>query len=1238
MNNQLFKDIKISLPSFNIIYIIMAICIGKNILAQETIPINEAPDETAKQNQSLYGQLEKQQLEFENNRLERAFSNIDKLFDRAIVKTQTIDDKEQLGPENIYSLSHFLSLPHDLPTIIKNIEAGLNRKLKPFEIEILSRDPVTFPKAVRLLWQEQSIDDKKASMLLARNCNMTPDELLRLVENGAAKTKTGFLVQLRTGSSYGDTLKLFETISSAAKKLKETASAWQNIDPNDLLIDHVEPDLLAALTDHIPDAQEIVSDARVIKEMRRHFLFISNLGMPIRFRPGTVDFMPGDVPGPVSVNRNNSADLLITPRTLSATLIGNFYINGIDASSTHGLFINPMGITYGGSLNFDSHGSDWWLSYSDGFLGGGLNYTVNFDQGTFWSNGQPSYLSVGFMAGGWRNNITAGVSMTTALANSIGIGASATMSISRSHDVSYLGEYPIDGKFAAIRGLHKIEIDDLVGVSGAASVAVNLTAADVPLTIAFRAGAERTIKRLYRTHVDLGKAQKMLSESEIPGLLFLFGKKIKETRLPKFENPELLIDGDELVETKIGKLSGAFVIGIETLVPIHAGRLGGSIEVAGEFELGLRRLPNDKFEVSIEPRRIFEMGLFGSILNCIGAGQIKSIALARKQIFIFDFINPEAKRAYFDLIHHGRMPTSEEIEVYAENRGPEYLLTEFRAQNIALLPRGIARTYLEKIRIVTSKQYIGISAPIIPAALTIVNKIDKEARKSKQHLQLHFEGFDRERIRAHAKSMATNGLISVRRVTSGGRRSEGQGFSGRYNRDLFVTHRRIHSIDDSPHEFGGNKWQFDSILVHAQLEDTVITGNEENEMAEEVNRLFSTFIGSFEYKNSKAPRTINLEREFRKKDLDELTLPETRERISVASQTTGISTHKLSALLKMLKNKHPDYQGILVKQFIETNRGLTGFAAIHQLLGAKPDHLFIRTESGYANAITDAKKFIAIYSKADNTSETIAINLVPLDTKKNKKRAKKFYNKARTHLREIDNQLRLLYDDKYLIDDQSPLMRIYGKNKVKELIDTGARQDKTPYKSALVSSRKTILELLNLSNQGFNDEERKIIYKMAGRKRLRLQERIEIILNKYAKLPISPIMEKKYLRKRLNLIWGMIAKIDDRISRLENDQLMISMDKEYIDNTIEKFIYLRSRLADCLNIDHLSSTERQIIKNKLESTDHPTFTLFRRKKFINYRLEGPLANAYREGDLTIMNDEAAFKNNSLYVDNNQERM
>ncbi len=1158
---------------------------------------------------SLEERFAHENYKFEIGRIERTFSNIDDLFKLAIIKVQKIDGKGDLGEETIMPLQDFLGLPHDAPAIISVIEKTLRRSLNGDEKEIVQRlESPSLPGVVKELWQAKFLTDQKAQMIVLKNAPMSSKDLIRLVENGAARTEKNYFVQLRTGAHYGDTLKLFETVNRAIKLIKSDGnSELASLPISHLLTEPVRTEVADAFGDAGPFARDVISDANVIREMRRHFLFVSTIGMPIIFRPGTVSLNPAETGGAAVVTPSSSVNLVVTPKTISALLIGTHYFKEHGSSLTNYGFINPLGITYGGNYNWDGAGVDWWLNYSSGFLGAGANYTVNFDKGTSWSNGQPTYLSFGAMAGGWRNNLMLGISMSTMLANSIGIGASAQMSISRSHDVTYLGQCPMDGMIAATRGKHKIQIDDMVGVGAQMSLALNFSAAEVPITVAFRAGAEFTRARVYRTHTDLITAQDMLSEAGVPGVLYLLGKKIKETRIPQFEHPEVLIDGDELIETKLGRLSGAFVIGLETMVPIHALRIGGTIELTAEFELGLQRLPNDKYQVSIKPERIYEIGVYASMFNMLGAGYVKSMAVARKQIFIFDFINPEARRAYFDLIHHGRLPTSEDIEVYAEDRGPEYLLTEFRAQNEQLAPRGISRTFLEKVRIFTNRKHVGFNVPLMDAVLDVVNKIDEHARKNKERFNLRFEGIDREFVRSYAKSVSTNGVIAVRKSVFGGRRSEGQGFKGRYNQDIFVTHRRLHTIDDSLTEFAGNKWQFDGLVVHFQLEDTKITGNEENEMAEKINKLFSTFIGSFEYHNSKALRVINIEREFNKRDLAELAHHDCRERISIASQTTCISQHEIATLLKSLRNKHPDHQGLLVKHFIETNAGATGFAAIHQLLGAKPEDLTIRTESGYASAVLNAKKFITAFSRNDPQGVGPVVNLVPVKTKNNKKHIREFYIEARNQLRDLDNQLRLLYDDKYLIDDESPLHDIYGSAKVKELIEKGVRQDKAPVKTALVTARKTILEFLNLHDQNVSAEERDIIYKMAGNKRLRIKEQVERLLAKYEPHPISVDMSKDYLRERLRKTWDAIAKIDARISRLLKDHVMRSMDPEYVHTYHRDLTEMRRRLGETAAVDHLDFFQLELVK----ATIKRRYKGMRRPR-TEITIDGALASIYSD--------------------------
>jgi hypothetical protein len=548
------------------------------------------------------------------------------------------------------------------------------------------------------------------------------------------------------------------------------------------------------------------------------------------------------------------------------------------------------------------------------------------------------------------------------------------------------------------------------------------------------------------------------------------------------------------------------------------------------------------------------------MLNIFGAGQVASMAVARKQIFLFDFKIPEARLAYFDLIHQGRLPSYDEIDISTEDRGPEHLLAEFRAHNKILTHRGIERTFLEAVAIKTAKSFAGFNAPIIPAMLFLVNKAHDAMRKRHPKLNLQFEGKDREFMHSQSSSVATNGLVAVRRITSGGRVSHGQGFSGRYNQDLFVTHRRIHTILEKPDDGTQNTWAFDKLVLHAQFEDTVITGNEENSMAELVNKLFSAYIGSFEYKNSKSPRIINIERELKKTEIDKLLSSESKERITIASQASGIDQDKIYYFLKKLKHKHTDQQGLIIKQFVESNAGFTGFAAVHQLLGAHPEDISISTESGYSEVIEKANNFIIIYSYSLDNKKEKKVIFDAHKSKKNIKIIRKFYQHARVLLREIDQQLRLLYDDKYLIDHKSPLYKIYGEKKVKELVEKGVRQDKTAVKSALVSARQTILELMDLSTQKFTQKERLRIYELAKRKNLRLAE--------HAELFIHDNFMKIYDQQESKIGHDLLAKLETRIRALSDDTIMNELDPEYVKNQVALWMSLSEWLKKILLIWH----------------------------------------------------------------------
>lgn len=1151
-----------------------------------------------KNTKGLIERLEDQQNHFENTRIEKVFSSLDELFQAIHIKIQHIDNNNNLSKEQYSNLYDFLAGSKDKNEITNIIKSQISHSIDEKEwLEIFNNKEQSLFFVVKQLWHNERLSAEDAQKILAKQCPLNSSEIIRLIENSIVKTESGYLIQLRTGSEYGNALKLFDDINEAIKF--ETKNSSEHINLENIIDNKTIKNILENKN---LDHEKTLSDAQLIQAMRRYMIFISSIGLPIRMRPNTATFGVTGNPSFVRVNNHNNTSFILSPQTLSISLIGNHYFKHSNSSLSNGIFVNPIGVSYSGTMSFLDHGANWWLLYTDGYLGGGINYTVNFDHGTFWSSGQSTMLNIGLMSSAWKNYLSAGISLQTLVRQGIGLGLNASITINRSHDVFYKGQYPLDGKFPQIRGLHKIEINDLRGTSKSFTLEANLLSSQVPISVAFRAGVHHTLKRVYRTHVDLKNAQRMLKEADFNGISYILGKKIKETKIPSFLNPDQLIEGDELVETKFGKLSGAFVMGLESLVPISAARLGATVELSGEFVLGLKKLPNEKYEVSIEPSRVIEMGIFASAVNIIGAGYVKGISIARKQILVFDFKESEAKRAYFDLIYHGRLPSSEEIEISSDDRGPEYLLTEFREQNKALIPRGIERIYLEKIRIHTKKKNIGINAPVVPAILYLINKIDKKTRPSKKRINLRFEGIDCNFVQSEADSVATNGFISVRRMTYGGGLSKGQGHSGKYNRFLFVTHRRIHSIDDVPLVNAENRWQFDSLVVHAQLEDTIITGDEENKMANKINKLFGTYIESFSWKNSKEARIINIERDFTRNDLANLVTKEAEERVNHASEASGIDRSHIINLINEMKQKHPDHQGLLLKNFIESHKGFRGFAAAHQLLGAKAEDLFIRTEAGYNTAINNAKQFIAEYTDFD--SKTTKINLSNHNNLQNRKKTNEFFIARKQHLRIIDQQLRLLNDDKYLIDDKNQMYKIFSKEKVEQLIKSGARQNKIVLKSGLIATRKSITELMNLKNQGFRKQERTKFYKLAKKKYLTILEKAELIYNKYSHIKISNSLSKDEIRKRFNKCWKIIDSLAKRREKVEKDELMAVMDHDYVQERLRLLKKWQEKITALLSLDHLSEKEAQSVREKFVKKEHGFMHFFHKKHDQEQKIAG----------------------------------
>ena len=213
---------------------------------------------------------------------------------------------------------------------------------------------------------------------MLKNALMNGKEINKLIETGITTTSSGYLVKLRTGTKFGDPLKLFLEVSTLAKKIREAyrLRGLKNM-PNDILRDSVDKSLLQSISEFGNNTVHIISDARVIDEIRKHFLFLSGIKIPIVFRQGVLDFRPASLlTSEVKVDHTEGTSMVFGTGALSISLVGNTYFNEANSSLTNTLMVAPLGLSYVGSYAQGEHAIGWWFYYIDLYLGFGANYTL----------------------------------------------------------------------------------------------------------------------------------------------------------------------------------------------------------------------------------------------------------------------------------------------------------------------------------------------------------------------------------------------------------------------------------------------------------------------------------------------------------------------------------------------------------------------------------------------------------------------------------------------------------------------------------------------------------------------------------------------------------------------------------------------------------------------------------------------------------------------------------------------
>ena len=212
---------------------------------------------------------------FELERISYAFSKIDSIFGQSIIQVQKLNKQDHVISEHISNLYYFLSKPHKYNKILALLEK--KKKLKPEGKLLLEKNrPSSFIKAVRLLWEHEQLNQSEANALIEETAPMTSEEIIRLAENGAALTKSRYLIKLRTGQNYGDAIKLNDDAEAALRMAIQKEKACENL-PEASLLELLETPcrthILKAFADTGHHKAEDITDAYLLQEMRKYFSF-----------------------------------------------------------------------------------------------------------------------------------------------------------------------------------------------------------------------------------------------------------------------------------------------------------------------------------------------------------------------------------------------------------------------------------------------------------------------------------------------------------------------------------------------------------------------------------------------------------------------------------------------------------------------------------------------------------------------------------------------------------------------------------------------------------------------------------------------------------------------------------------------------------------------------------------------------------------------------------------------------
>lgn len=803
----------------------------------------------------------------------------------------------------------------------------------------------------------------------------------------------------------------------------------------------------------------------------------------------------GRMDGPVVVDSTAYSELSGCQGSLSAGASINHYMNNNNTNISGSMFGDPQGATLSASFNSDFGSLCPWYGYANDFNGFGLNGKVNLNDVDFLSA-----LSGGAFI--FTGTDYVGVGASASLCSAYGtINASVNYVRSKGREVS------ISKPKKKYEKLHRYRVIVADNKGSGLKVTLGIAEPSTGLGFGFNGGGSRKLSTTYKTHLSKDKALEYQADADRSDFGQL-SKSYLTTDLPKLENPLSWLPGDEVVTTKSGTYYGAFIVGVSQGLPVSDLLVGASTEVTGKYELRVKRLNDSNIEVTINPTKLVEKGVFGRVLNIASANISHGVALALKQKFVFDFSGGEggdgfdAVTAYRRLIHTGQLPNelSDKVNCIDKESSAAHLIEQFALENKALKAHGIERKMVEIIYLKHKRLAAMAGIDVLGVKFCSV-----------------------EAVRAAGQRIIANEAAAVESIISIAQHNKSVVHRGESSKKAYAT---INKIWEMPVP-GRFEEEFDNIVLTAEISRSRLSGDQHNQIRKTINETFGLDFGVFTQKAERQSRVVVLERKL---NADNLTLLRDHPHIAPAILHSGLKSHDIHQFIGSIKNQGPSLIANKIREFVD-DHGLHGIGAIHYLLGGKVQDIKVRTTSSiYSDPINRAEQFLITWLNAGESDDQQPI--ANLKSNASTMKVRLFFQEGQ----EILDHLRIaregLHDEQFMImeDDHRKW-------------PDGAREDKKVTLNMITTAEQSVKECLKLSHLT-EYEQLEVIKRIENSKRT-LEQNIQVLHARFPS-PIQPGDSRSSLRKRYKHHQMLSDAIAKRTQETSDDVLLTDEEKSLL--------------------------------------------------------------------------------------------